>query len=123
MGVEIDPLVHGMPADVPPHVVYMFETRGAGDCVLRFGAEAGQESAVVVSALNECVDRVAIRCDRRSDDATVFIGCFCGGSDRERSAGSRFDPGLSCVVYLEGNHANAIAVACHMVCDGAVRPQ
>jgi hypothetical protein len=52
----------------------------------RFGAEAGQERAVVVAALDEGVDGVAVGGDGGGDDAAVLIGGLRGLGHRARAA-------------------------------------
>ena len=63
VGVEIDPLVHLVPAHVAHHVVDVEQADGARDRVVLDGAEAGQEGAGVVAALDEGVNGVAVGAD------------------------------------------------------------
>jgi hypothetical protein len=123
MGVEIDPLVHGVPAYVAHHVVYMLETGGAGHGVRGFGAEAGEERAVVVAALDEGVDGVTIGGDRGGGDAAKLIGCLHGSCHRPRATGCGFQPGLACIVDCERNDADAIAVVGDVIGYGTAGPQ
>ncbi len=74
LGVEVDPLVHGVPADVADDVVDVEQADGAGDGVFGHGAVAGQEGAGVVVALDEGVERVAVGGDAGDDDVAVFVG-------------------------------------------------
>ncbi len=74
VGVELDPLVHLVPAHVADHVVDVEQAGGAGDRVALDGAVAGKECAGVVLALDKGVNRVAVGADAGHDDLPALIG-------------------------------------------------
>src|SRR6202034_2596612 len=74
VAIEADPGVHLPPADVADHVVDMQQACGARDRVVAVGgAEAGQESAVVILALDERVKRVAVSGNHRDSNTAVLV--------------------------------------------------
>ena len=60
IGIELNPLIHGVPADVPYHVIDVLKACGPRQLVFGFAAEAGQKRAVVVAAFDKCVNGVAV---------------------------------------------------------------
>jgi len=71
---------------------------------------AGEEGAVVVAAVDEGVDGVAVGGDAGGGDATVVVGELGGLLDAACSSTGGFDPGLARVVDPESDGANAVAV-------------
>ena len=117
VGVEVDPLVHGVPAYVADHVVDVEEADGAGDVVVGDGAVAGEEGAVVVGAVDEGVDGVAVGGDAGGGDAAVGVGELGGLLDAAGAAAGGLEPGLAGVVDPEGYGADAVAVVVDVAGD------
>ena len=110
VAVEVDPLVHGVPADVADDVVDVEEADGAGDVVVRDGVVAGEEGAGVAGAVDEGVDGVAVGGDAGGGDAAVVVGGVGGLLDAAGAAGGGLVPGLAGIVDPEGDGADAVAV-------------
>ena len=112
-----------MPAHVAHHVIDVLQAGGARHAVLRFAAKAGQERSVVVAALDEGVNGVAVGGDRRGGHAAEFVRHFSRLSDAARAAGRRLKPGGAGVVHLESDRAYAVAVPRDVLGDGVARAQ
>ena len=110
VAVEVDPLVHGVPADVADDVVDVEEADGAGDVVFFDGLVAGEEGAGVVGAVDEGVDGVAVGGDAGGGDAAVGVGEVGGLLDAAGAAAGGFEPGLAGVVDPEGDGVDTVAV-------------
>ena len=120
VGVEVDPLVHGVPAHVADDVVDVQQADRAGDGVVRDGLVAGEEGAGVVGAVDEGVDGVAVGGDAGGGDAAVVVGELGGLLDAACSAAGGLEPGLAGVVDPEGDGADAVAVLVDVAGDVGV---
>jgi hypothetical protein len=120
VAVEVDPLVHGVPADVADDVVDVEKADGTGDGVVLDGVVAGEEGAGVVGAVDEGVDGVAVGGDAGGGDAAVGIREFGGFLDAAGSAAGGFEPGLASVVDPESDGADTVAVGVDVASDVAV---
>src|SRR5216683_1461713 len=120
VGVEVDPVVHGVPAYVADHVVDVEEDDGAGYAVVLDGAVAGEEGAGVVGAIDEGVDGVAVGGDAGGGDGAVVVGEGGGLLDTAGSAAGGLDPCLAGVVDPEGYGADAVAVGVDVAGDVGV---
>jgi len=120
VGVEVDPLVHGVPADVADDVVDVEEADGTGDVVVRDGLVAGEEGSGVVGAVDEGVDGFAVGGDAGGGDAAVGVGEVGGVLDAAGAAGGGLDPGLAGVVDPESDGVDAVAVGVDVAGDFAV---
>jgi hypothetical protein len=110
VAVEVDPLVHGVPADVADDVVDVEEADGTGNGVFGNGLIAGEESSGVVGAFYEGVDGIAIGGDAGGGDAAVGVFEVGGSLDAPGSAAGGGEPGLTGVIDPEGDGADAVAV-------------
>jgi hypothetical protein len=122
-GVEVDPLVHGVPAYVADHVVDVEKADWTGDIVVLDGTVAGKEGAGVVGAVDEGVDGIAIGGDAGGGDAAVVVGMLCWLLDAAGSAAGGFEPCLAGVVDPEGYGADAVAVGVDVAGDVRVGAQ
>jgi hypothetical protein len=122
-GVEIDPVVHGVPAYVADHVVDVEEADGTGDVVVLDGSVSGEESAGVVGAIDEGVDGIAVGCDAGDGDAAVAVGELYRLLNAAGSATGGFEPSLAGVVDPEGYGADAVAVGVDVAGDVGVGTQ
>ncbi len=117
VGVEVDPLVHGVPAYVADHVVDVNEANWAGDVVVGDMTVAGEEGAVVVGSVDEGVDGVPVGGDAGDGDMAVVVGELGWFLDAASAATSGLGPGLAGVVDPEGYGADAVAVGVHVAGD------
>src|SRR6266851_1395745 len=118
--VEVDPVVHGVPAYVADHVVDVEEADGVGYAVVLDGAVTGEEGAGVVGAIDEGVDGVAVGGDAGGGDGAVVVGEGGGLLDTAGSAAGGLDPCLAGVVDPEGYGADAVAVGVDVAGDVGV---
>ena len=112
-----------MPAYVADHVVDVEEADGAGHLVLGHGAVAGEEGAVVVAAVDEGVEGIAVGGDAGDGDLAVVVGEGGWLLDAAGAAAGGLDPCLAGVVDPEGNGADAVAVGVDVAGDVGVGAQ
>jgi hypothetical protein len=122
-GVEVDPLVHGVPADVADDVVDVEEADGVCYVILFDGLVAGEEGSRVVGTVDEGVDGVAVGGDAGGGDAAVGVGEFFRLLDAAGSPAGGFEPGLAGVVDPESDGADAVAVLVDVAGDVGVGAQ
>ena len=91
--------------------------------VFAFVTVARQKRPVIIRAVDEGVDRIAVGRDRRQLDRSVLVFQVVGLVDAPRSALRGLFPGLPGVVHPERHIAHAVSVAMHVVGNFAVRAQ
>ena len=117
VGVEVDPLVHGVPAYVADHVVDVDEADWAGDVVVGDMTVAGEEGAVVVGAVDEGVDGVAVGSDAGDGDVAIVVGELGRLLNATGAAAGGLGPGLAGVVDPESYGADSVAVGVDVAGD------
>jgi len=123
VGVEVDPLVHRVPADVADTVIDVEEADGAGYRIVRNGLVAGKERAIIVATVDEGVDGVSVGGDAGSGDATVVVGGLGGLLDVACAASGGLEPGLAGIIDPEGDGTDAVAVGVDVAGDVGVGPE
>ena len=121
--VEVDPLVHGVPADVADDVVDVQEADGPRDWIFGDGAVAGEEGSGVMSAVDEGVEGVAVGCDTGGGNTAVGVGELFRLLDAARAAARGLKPGLACIVDPERDGADSVAVLLDVAGDVGVGPE
>ena len=110
LGVEFAPGVHLAPADVADHVVDVLEAHGCGLEVGVPGAVSGEEHAVVVLALHEDVDGVAVRFDGAEHHLAVAVAANLGLEFGHGPALGRFLKALARVRHPKRHRLHAVPV-------------
>ncbi len=85
--------------------------------------EAGHERAAIGGAFDERVHGVAVRADRRGDDAAMLVLRLRGVGDDRRATGARRLERRARVGHTQRDVGDAVAVAADEVGDRSIRSQ
>ncbi len=117
IGVEVDPLIHLVPADVAHHVINMQQADRSRDGVGFHRAKTGKERAVVVTALHKCMNCVTVCADARKNCSSMFVFEHMRLGYTLRTAACGFSPGFRRVVDPKRDCTHTITVEANVFGD------
>ena len=121
--VEVDEGVHLVPAHVAHHVIDVQQAHRARLRVLGHRAEAGKKWPVVILALDESVDSLAVGGDARHHHRAVVVLLLKGLANTLSAALRRLAPGIARIVHPQRHVLHPVAMLQDMGRDLALRVQ